>query len=234
MTEKQDREIELRELAKKFAGGDKARAREWLKTLRQAVKEGTLKAREERVSTPGVVRKVGSLFASREWYRPGYPTVGHTTFAGLPARVVAPTGRQALYESLTYVYHYVTPAAVAAWLHATVPDFEPPALVRAWLGADWQAAPKPEPRKKAKRQTERRDRLRVAMEAGLIAYRERHKTEPTAGDLFEWLGPHDETGAVTEYTEEFLWWKPSEGPEKKIDRKAFAKRMTNIRANPPR
>ena len=61
--------------------------------------------------------------------------MGHATFAGMPARVVAPTGRQAIHDGLTYVYHYVTPRAVATWLHATMPDFEPPAI---FIGLLWR------------------------------------------------------------------------------------------------
>lgn len=136
MTENRDREIRLNELAMKFAGGDKDSRGEWLKTLRQAMKAGNLAAREKKVPAP-VCRKVENPLASREWMERDFQTVGHTTIAGMPARVVAPTGRQALYESLSYVYHYVTPAAVAAWLHATMRGFEPPALVRAWLGTEW-------------------------------------------------------------------------------------------------
>lgn len=129
------------------------------------------------------------------------------------------------------------PAAVA-FLNAI--HEEPGELVWEWLGMEWHPTQTPEsagserPRKTANRQTGRRDRLRVAMESGLQAYRDRHKAEPTSGDLFDWMGEHDGTGVITEYTDEYLWWKPSEGPEKKIDRKAFAKRMTAIWANSPR
>lgn len=56
MTEKDDREIGLRDLAKKFAGGNKTEAGEWLKTLRQAVKDGRLEASEMRVRD-GVTRR---------------------------------------------------------------------------------------------------------------------------------------------------------------------------------
>lgn len=124
MTEKQDREIELRDLAKKFAGGDKAQAGEWLKTLRQAVTDGRLESREKRVSSGGVARRS--------------QTVGHTFFAGMPARVVAPVQPQ----TLMGVYRYVTPAAVAAWL-ATLPDDARKDIRSqgwAWLGTEWPVA----------------------------------------------------------------------------------------------
>lgn len=143
MTEKQDREIELRDLAKRFAGSNKDEARGWLKILREAVKDGRLVARERQVRMGGVARRVDNpMGASRERLERDFQTVGNTTFAGMPVRVVAPTGRQAIYEGLTYVLHIVTPAAVAAWL-TKLPEQATKDIHSqgwAWLGDAWPVA----------------------------------------------------------------------------------------------
>jgi hypothetical protein len=123
MTETKDREISLRELASKFAEGDKTKVSGYQKALLDAVKAGTLQAREERRLLRGVAR------------RP--VTVGLTTFAGMTARVVQtppPT------KPLETRHYWFSRAAVNSWLHTVMPGFQPPALVRAWLGAEWQPA----------------------------------------------------------------------------------------------
>ena len=240
MTEKQDREIKLRDLANKFAGGNKAEERGWLKILRQAVEDGRLVARERRVPTGGVARRVGNpMGASRERLERDFQTVGNTTFAGMPVRVVAPTGRQAIYEGLTYVRHIVTPAAVAAWL-TKLPEQATKDIHSqgwAWLGDAWPVAAAPAMQGAAKPASKTRngkgDRLEMAVIAGLKAYRAKHKTDPTADALFEWLAEHDETGTIEDADDEELWWKKADGNLKPITRKAFANRLTTIKAKTP-
>jgi hypothetical protein len=121
-------------------------------------------------------------------------------------------------------------ASCRTWLDA----IEEPAgeYVRAWLGDTC-----PEPAKaaasKPERATERRDRLAVAIGAALNALRGKLKTEPTAGDVFDYLADHDETGIIEDSNDSFLWWKTSYGGSGKTSRKALANRLTGIKRKSP-
>lgn len=108
----------------------------------------------------------------------------------------------------------------------------PGEYVRAWLGDTC-----PEPAKaaasKPERATERRDRLAVAIGAALNALRGKLKTEPTTGDVFDYLADHDETGIIEDSNDSFLWWKTSDGGSGKTSRKALANRLTGIKRKSP-
>lgn len=110
MTEKQDREISLYELAAMFSGGREhvrspfsighvvmlisdPRTEQWEKALMRAAKAGALMARAGD----------GYTLQSASWPRDVFTTATN----------------------------------LVSWLRTTMPDFEPPPLVRAWLGAHW-------------------------------------------------------------------------------------------------
>ncbi len=88
--------------------------------------------------------------------------------------------------------------------------------------------PRPKDGKKAKP-----DRLDVAMQAGLLAYRKKHNTTPTADAFFEWLPDHDETDGIGDSDDEKLWWKKADGNLKPITRKSFAHRYKRIKDENP-
>lgn len=123
MTETKDREISLRELASKFAEGDKTKVSGYQKALLDAVKAGTLQAREERRLSRGVAR------------RP--VTLGFTTFSGMTARVVQTPPPTKPHETRHY---WFSRAVVAAWLG----NKEAPLLVSLWLGDELQPEQAPE------------------------------------------------------------------------------------------
>lgn len=117
----------------------------------------------------------------------------------------------------------------------------PGEYIRAWLGDAWPVAVAPsdvpikrgtaKPARKAKNGNG--DRLAMAMIAGLKAYRAKHKTDPTADALFEWLAENDETGTIDDANDVKLWWRKADGDPKTISRKAFANRLTTIKAKTP-
>lgn len=153
-------EIGLGPLAMKFAGGDRAKKREWERTLHEAVRAGTLEARAQRVEAPRVV-KAENPFSSR------FKTIGETTFAGMSARVVAPIGRQALTPRRAGIYHHVTPAAVAAWL-AKLPEEarkDIHASGWAWLGDAWPVVAVPAVSVKAGKPEARKESIRALLAA---------------------------------------------------------------------
>ena len=120
MTEKQDREIELRDLANKFAVGNKAEARGWLEILRQAVEDGRLEARESQCN----------------------PTRRGISLAGWKRHEMGGGARREELAGRTWDYHFVTPAAVAAWL-TKLPEQATKDIHSqgwAWLGDAWPVA----------------------------------------------------------------------------------------------
>jgi hypothetical protein len=77
------------------------------------------------------------------------------------------------------------------------------------------------------------DRLDVAMQAGLLAYRAKHKTTPTADAFFDWLPEHDETGSIVDANEFQIWWKKGDSDDKPIKRKTFRTRFARIKDENP-
>jgi hypothetical protein len=130
-----------------------------------------------------------------------------------------------------------------AWLSAN--KQEPSEHIRAWLGDVVQPAQSPEsassqaeapstnkPRPPVKT-AGNRDRMAGAIVAGINTYKAKHKTEPTADSLFDWLREHDETDTIDDSDDEILWWKKGNGNLKPITRKALANRLTGIKAKNP-
>ena len=75
-----------------------------------------------------------------------------------------------------------------------------------------------------------RNALAHAMDAGLIAYRKKHGTDPTARALFDWLGEHDQTKIIVgiEESEDLITWRRVDGGMKDTSFSAFQNRFTGL------
>lgn len=203
-----------------------ARRAAWFRAASKIGKSGadwpdTLQADEIEVLTDKALTRAALVLAVQagdllgEYHPPGCETVEAGEF-----RIAVPRFGNAT----------ITASALAAWLSEIGLALPEGCDLLAWLSFEAQ----PRGKKAAKRSGSRLDRLAVAMEAGLKAYRAKYKADPTAGDLWDWLAEHDETGTIEEITHENkIVWRTSKGALKDTTRKAFENRLTGIRARNP-
>jgi len=200
--------------------------REMAGLLRAAIQDGEI----ESVSVPVAVPIYEDRTDFLAIHRSG--GIGRRSGAGLMRYGdPMPTVRTEVGEQTKEIPTLTRPGC-AAWFRQ---ENEIPSVhIQAWLATKEERQEVGETEsKKAKGNDRRRDRLTVAIEAGLKAYRAKHKTEPTAADLWDWLVNHDDTAIIQDATDDKLVWVTSRGTMKDTLRKSFANRMTAIKANNP-
>ncbi|MCB4360923.1 hypothetical protein [Quatrionicoccus australiensis] len=76
----------------------------------------------------------------------------------------------------------------------------------------------------------RTDGLSLAMQAGIVAYREKHRAEPSARALFDFIANHDETNNIEEFDadKDKLTWRRADGGLSDTTFKSFQGRFTNL------
>lgn len=214
-------ELEEGNLAALMAGGRTGAYRKgcarWCRMIAGAIRGGVLEAREVVEVLHSPINRFAPIPMTRDpWLS---QDAGHS--------------RPDESKQETCTRRFITRPNFASWLRRI--EETPSEHVQAWL-ISGEPMPAVAPTKTARNQNRnavRMDRLAVAIEAGMKAYRAKHKTTPTAGDLWDWLGEHDDTGIIEETTLNKIVWHTSGGKLKDTSRKSFGNRLPRMRKRNP-